>query len=32
MFEFNSNLLKAILLLTLAVSGNFIGNTVKCQM
>ncbi len=31
MFEYNPNLLKAVLLLTLAVSGNFIGNTLSCK-
>lgn len=31
MFEINPNLLKAVLLLTLAVSGNFVGNTLSCK-
>jgi Ca2+/Na+ antiporter len=31
LFEFNSNMLKSVLLLTLAVSGNFVGNTLSCR-
>lgn len=30
-FKFNPNLLKSILLLVLAVSGNFVGNTLGCK-
>jgi hypothetical protein len=30
MIEYNNNLVKAVLLLTLAVSGNFVGNTLGC--
>jgi hypothetical protein len=29
--EYNNNLLKSVLLLTLAVSGNFVGNTLSCK-
>jgi len=31
MLEYNPNLLKAVLLLTIAVSGNFIGSTLSCK-
>lgn len=31
MVEYNPNLLKSVLLLVLAVSGNFVGNTLGCQ-
>jgi Ca2+/Na+ antiporter len=31
LFDYNSNLLKSVLLLVLAVSGNFVGNTLGCK-